>query len=382
MRRRLLSALLALVVLPMSSGPALALGTLDQEVLPGAFGVSLCCASPTQTFTAGLTGDLDTVALYGSTGIGATWNVSIYATNLGSPTGPALGTGSAAAPGSAGWTEIALTPFVPVVTGTMYAIVVSGPSPSWRFAFPGTYAGGSFSSGGDAAFRTYVTPPPPPPPPPIVALIVESRVAATQDGPSAESLTVPAGSTIWRTVSVVNGGTTNLGGVTLTDSGGLPPDCPALPSSFPAGTRYSCSFSVPAASGLTVYTSTAVSGDLTSIGRAYVTGSIAALASGSRLGLPSGSGDYTPSTKIANLGGYVTWQAGLGVGAAGKTVGVYVARKSSDGTWGAWARLTSRIADAAGVVTFSRRESTPTWLSVRFSLGDESFTSATQARWR
>jgi hypothetical protein len=78
----------------------------------------------------------------------------------------------------------------------------------------------------------------------------------------------------------------------------------------------------------------------------------------------------------------VTWQANLGAAAAGKSVGVYVSTKGSDGSWGAWSRRTGRLADLNGTVLYSRREAVPSWLSVQFSVDGATFTRATQARWR
>lgn len=101
----------------------------------------------------------------------------------------------------------------------------------------------------------------------------------------------------------------------------------------------------------------------------------------SKLGLPSAPGSYTAATKLSPLGKYVTWQARLGLAAAGKVVGVWVAARNADGTWGRYVRRTARLADASGVVTFSWRESSPRWLSVRFGL-DTTLSTAAQARWR
>ncbi len=104
-------------------------------------------------------------------------------------------------------------------------------------------------------------------------------------------------------------------------------------------------------------------------------------ASASKLGLPATSGTYTAATKISPLGKYVTWQANLGPDAAGRAVAVLVAVRRADGTFGPFSRLTGRVANATGVVTFYWRESVPKWISVRFGL-DAALSTATQARWR
>jgi hypothetical protein len=104
-------------------------------------------------------------------------------------------------------------------------------------------------------------------------------------------------------------------------------------------------------------------------------------AGASKLGLPATPGTYTPTTKVSPLGKYVTWQSNFGPAAAGKTVAVLVAAKKADGTFGPFNRLTGRVADASGTVTFSWRESVPKWVSVRFGL-DAILSTPTQARWR
>jgi hypothetical protein len=386
MRRRMVSVLLALVLVPASSAPVLAVGTLDQEVLPNSFSdVRSDVVDIYQTFTAGLTGELDTVAVHGaSNGIVPSWNVAIRAVAAGAPSGPNLATGStpAAPMGLDDWAQITLTPALSVVAGTEYAIVAIAPSPWWSHS-AAPYAAGTTNAGGDLAFRTFVTLPTPPTT--LTHLVVTSRVSATQDGAGSESLSVAAGSTVYRTITIANGGTTTLGGLTLTDSAGaLPPSCPALPASLGVGGSYTCTFSQIASAGTTSYTTTAVAGGETATGVVVVTGTTAATIPtiGSKLGLPTAPGGYTSSTKVAALNRYVTWQADFGAAGAGKTIGVHVATKGADGSWGPFASLTSRVADAAGVVRFSWRQADAAWLSVRFSLDGAGMTPSTQARWR
>ena len=164
MRHRVASVLLALLLALMTTAPAVAVGALDQEVLPSGGGATALRLDPMwQTFTAGRTGTLDTVALYGYYDElwSSTWTVSIQAVDgSGAPTGAALGSGTAAAPTGASyaWATVPISPAVPVSQGTMYAIVVSPPTPYWSFG--AAYAGGSASGNaltGDLAFRTYVS---------------------------------------------------------------------------------------------------------------------------------------------------------------------------------------------------------------------------------
>jgi hypothetical protein len=105
------------------------------------------------------------------------------------------------------------------------------------------------------------------------------------------------------------------------------------------------------------------------------------VAIGSKLGLPSSGGSYTAATKISPLGGYVTWRANLGLAGAGQSIAVDVATRRTDGTWTPYSRLTGRMADASGVVTFSWRQTGAKWVSVKFR-GVGIATSASQARWK
>jgi len=105
------------------------------------------------------------------------------------------------------------------------------------------------------------------------------------------------------------------------------------------------------------------------------------LATGSKLGLPGTGGAYTATTKVSPLGRYVTWRANLGLAAAGKAIDVDVAVRRANGTWTPFARLTGRVADPSGVVTFSWRSFSAKWVSVRFRGAGLTSTGA-QARWR
>lgn len=101
----------------------------------------------------------------------------------------------------------------------------------------------------------------------------------------------------------------------------------------------------------------------------------------SRVGLAATVAAYGSATTVASLGRYVTWQGSFDSAAAGRTIGVLVATRNANGTWTPFSRVTSRIANAFGVVTYSRREAIAKWISVRFSL-DATTSTASQARWR
>jgi hypothetical protein len=110
-----------------------------------------------------------------------------------------------------------------------------------------------------------------------------------------------------------------------------------------------------------------------------------AISSDSALGLMPNQGAWSTSTKVAAANKYITWRFQGGSALAGKTVDIYVAIKNSNGGWGNFVRLTSRIADASGTAYFHWR-STGQWVSVRaMYAGDTSFTEsrspARQGRW-
>ena len=388
MRRRSLPLFLALSLVAIP-GQAAAIGTLDQEVLPGN---SAACVPQykAQTFTAGLTGSLDTVALMGgSSNYGPNWNIEIRGVTAGSPNATVLATGSAA--WNNAWADIALTPAPSVQAGQTYAIV-STTTPCWRWAANAYGGGAAFSSndgvswantGLDVSIRTFVTAAPPVVTPPTITLTVSHLVSATSDGTYASSLTAPAGSEAWHKVEVKNTSETGLIGLSISDaSGKLPAGCPAIPAPLAIGATYTCTYHAPVAAGTTTDTVTAAFGIVSATGSVTLTGTGAEAGSiGTKLGLPGAAGAYSASTKVAPIGTYVTWRADLGADAAGATIGVEVATKAADGTWSPFTRLTGRKADGAGVVTFSWRASSATWQSVRFS-GGGSTSTASQARWR
>lgn len=101
---------------------------------------------------------------------------------------------------------------------------------------------------------------------------------------------------------------------------------------------------------------------------------------GSHLGL-SHSGAFTSATKIQTRGHYVTWKLSFGAAAAGQSAGIWVATRKSDGTWGAFVKLTGRTIDSAGNAYFSWRYATAKWISVKGLAGNVG-TPARQARWR
>ncbi len=92
------------------------------------------------------------------------------------------------------------------------------------------------------------------------------------------------------------------------------------------------------------------------------------------------SGPFSTTTKVPAIGKYVTVKLTFGTGAAGQTVEILTATKSSSGVWSAFTTKTSRIANSSGVVYFYWKSSSAAWLSIRGKLGS-ALTNAVQVRW-
>ncbi len=92
------------------------------------------------------------------------------------------------------------------------------------------------------------------------------------------------------------------------------------------------------------------------------------------------SGPFTTATTIAGIGAYVTIRLSFGAAAAGRHVGIEMARKTG-GAWGRFAVRTTRVADPNGTVFLHWRSSSAAWLSIRGAL-DGVVSNAVQVRWR
>ena len=186
LRRLVLAAVVALALVPAAAG---AVGTLDQQQGDGtsaAFSIT-STASEAQTFTAGVTGQLDRVELLLSQNTTASTSTTVQIRNVnadGTPGTTILATSSVAAdappqyPAQSFVAADFATP-APVVAGTEYAIVASSSNTAaslgyhrWGFEQGDPYpTGASFimfgppsgtwevASVGDFGFRTYVSPP-------------------------------------------------------------------------------------------------------------------------------------------------------------------------------------------------------------------------------
>jgi len=93
-------------------------------------------------------------------------------------------------------------------------------------------------------------------------------------------------------------------------------------------------------------------------------------------------GAFTTSTKVAKVRKYVTYRFDFGAGAAGSSVQIWGATKTGN-DWSAFSVVTTRVANASGVVYYYIRHNSATWRSYRASwAGGGVLTLARQARWR
>ena len=175
-------SLAALIAITASAVPAHAAGTLDQEyTVAGGSGTLVEGVNQVaQVFTAGITGQLDTIdfriSSFSPTGPDLT--MTIKATSGGLPTGAGLATSTvarSATSGTTAWVTFTFSSPITVVSGTQYAIVLSttattGNGYSTEVGSTSLYSGGnaylsnsSGSSWGSSSpatsqnFRTYVT---------------------------------------------------------------------------------------------------------------------------------------------------------------------------------------------------------------------------------
>ncbi|MGE5156152.1 MAG: hypothetical protein ACM3JP_01495 [Betaproteobacteria bacterium] len=92
-------------------------------------------------------------------------------------------------------------------------------------------------------------------------------------------------------------------------------------------------------------------------------------------------GAFTTSTKVQKVGKYVTYRFDFGVGAAGLHIDIWGATKTGN-DWSAFSKVTTRVANASGVVYYYVRQSSATWKSYRANNATGgTWTPARQARW-
>ena len=143
MRFRLASLLAGAAVLALSAGGVLAgSDTKDQhQDTDVATSWDAGDNATAQTFTAGMSGQLDRISLYGRPG---DWHTISVELRDGGPSGTLLGTAADIAPANGAWFDAAFSPTVHVDSGEVYAIVFGGSS----FVYVGgtcttPYAGGA-----------------------------------------------------------------------------------------------------------------------------------------------------------------------------------------------------------------------------------------------
>jgi uncharacterized repeat protein (TIGR01451 family) len=110
------------------------------------------------------------------------------------------------------------------------------------------------------------------------------------------------------------------------------------------------------------------------------------LASASALGVGT-IGPFSSATKVPRLGQYAAVRWALSPAQAHQLVGVEIATKRADGTWGPWVSVTSRLTDTSGVAFYFLRSTRPLWVSIRGRFaGTEhlaaSIAPAVQVHWR
>jgi uncharacterized repeat protein (TIGR01451 family) len=110
------------------------------------------------------------------------------------------------------------------------------------------------------------------------------------------------------------------------------------------------------------------------------------VASGSAVGVTR-VGPFSSATKIPRVGQSVSVHWVLSPRLSGQLIGVEIAIKAADGSWGPWIRVTGRLTNDNGVVTFFIRSTRSQWLSIRsrFAGGEHvtpSVSPAVQIRWR
>jgi hypothetical protein len=92
-------------------------------------------------------------------------------------------------------------------------------------------------------------------------------------------------------------------------------------------------------------------------------------------------GSFTTATKVTKKGKYVTYRFDFGVAAAGQAVKIWGATKTGN-DWSGFSAVTTRVANASGVVYYYIRQNAATWKSYRAQwTGGGVWTPARQARW-
>lgn len=110
------------------------------------------------------------------------------------------------------------------------------------------------------------------------------------------------------------------------------------------------------------------------------------LASASAFGVAT-VGPFSSATKVPRVGQYAAVRWVLSPAQAHRLIGVEIATKGADGTWGPWMRVTSRLTDTSGVAYYFLKSTRPLWVSIRGRFAGTghlapSIAPAVQVHWR
>jgi hypothetical protein len=94
------------------------------------------------------------------------------------------------------------------------------------------------------------------------------------------------------------------------------------------------------------------------------------------------SGAYGTATPVVSPGTYISWRGSGGASFASATIYVWIAKKNSDGTWGAFTKFTSRIAVATGTMYFNWKLTSTGWYCALRQHGYVRGQRRTPGRWR
>ncbi|MGO9179829.1 MAG: hypothetical protein ACLQBX_08685 [Candidatus Limnocylindrales bacterium] len=110
------------------------------------------------------------------------------------------------------------------------------------------------------------------------------------------------------------------------------------------------------------------------------------LSAGSAVGVAR-MAPFSGATKLPRVGQYATVRWVISPAQAHQLIGVEIATKGADGTWGPWTTVTSRLTDASGVAYYFLKSARPLWVSVRGRFAGAqhlapSVAPAVQVHWR
>jgi uncharacterized repeat protein (TIGR01451 family) len=229
-------------------------------------------------------------------------------------------------------------------------------------------------------------------PPRLIGLSVSAAPARTT-----------LGGTVAFTYTVTNPGGATLDGVGVTDPSCSPVSYVSgdtnLDGALEAGETwiFTCT-TTPSATVLETATAFGTADGTTTLATASTTVTVlpgpvtppsivaTSLSAGSAVGVAR-MASFSSATKLPRVGQYATVRWVISPAQAHQLIGVEIATKGADGTWGPWTTVTSRLTDASGVAYYFLKSARPMWVSVRGTFaGTEHLASsiapALQVRWR